>query len=364
MPLFDVPGWTVDAPPIAEAVKTSKKRKRSAVEPHDLQAAEANFETLIKQLDRSSSTDNLGAAPKKKEKKEKKKKATKDITDKRAVPAQLPRKILDQSHPSSPHSKKTKKKHAREYSQSVAGLTLLQKEMKESLDGARFRMINESLYKSDSSQAYKMMREDPRVFEDYHAGFRHQVQSWPTNPVEHYITVLSTYPQKTFIADLGCGDATMARALIPKGLSVVSFDLVSDGAFVVEADICTKIPLPGSEPTREERSEGEGHIVDVVVCALSLMGTNWPKCLREAWRILKPGGELKIAEVASRLTDVERFQKLVASIGFRLNSKDATNSHFTLFEFKKVASKGKSEEEWGEMLLKANLLQPCEYKRR
>lgn len=75
------------------------------------------------------------------------------------------------------------------------------------------------------------------------------------------------------IADLGCGDAALARELVPKELTVLSFDLVSDGAFVVEADICAKIPLPGSEGAEGQKSEGEGHIVDVVVCALSLMGT-------------------------------------------------------------------------------------------
>ena len=68
---------------------------------------------------------------------------------------------------------------------------------------------------------------------------------------------------------------------------MLSFDLVSDGAYVIEADICSRIPLPGSEPSSE--GEGEAQIVDVVVCALSLMGTNWPGCIREAWRILKPG---------------------------------------------------------------------------
>ncbi|KAG6868455.1 hypothetical protein C0993_002593 [Termitomyces sp. T159_Od127] len=379
MALFDVPGWTVDAPSIVEA--TSKKRKRSAVEPHDLQAAEANFEKLVAQLERSSSK-KLGVTPKKREKKDKKKgamnhnsdttdkqsrKKVKDVAEKLMSPPQPPPKSSDKLHPLSASSKKTKKKHGRDSSSSQSAfvnLTPLQKGMKESLDGARFRLINESLYKSDSSQAHKMIKEDPRIFEDYHTGFRHQVQSWPTNPVEHYISVLATYPQKTFIVDIGCGDAAMARTLIPKGLSVVSFDLISDGAFVVEADTCTKIPLPGSEPTREEKSGGEGHIVDVVVCALSLMGTNWPKCLREAWRILKAGGELKIAEVASRFTDVEEFQNLVGSIGFRLISRDTSNSHFTLFEFTKIASRGKSDEEWGEVLSKANLLKPCEYKRR
>lgn len=70
---------------------------------------------------------------------------------------------------------------------------------------------------------------------------------------------------------------------------VLSFDLVSDGVFVVEADTCGKVPLPGSESTGGIKSVGKGHVVDVVVCALSLMGTNWPTCIREAWRILTPG---------------------------------------------------------------------------
>lgn len=70
-------------------------------------------------------------------------------------------------------------------------------------------------------------------------------------------------------------------------MTVLSFDLVSDGKFVVEADVCSHIPLPGSDALEDEKSSGEGHVVDVAVCALSLMGTNWPNCLREAWRILK-----------------------------------------------------------------------------
>jgi ribosomal RNA-processing protein 8 len=122
-------------------------------------------------------------------------------------------------------------------------------------------------------------------------------------------------------------------------MTVLSFDLVSDGAFVVEADICGKLPLPGSEGSESEKSGGEGHIVDVVVCALSLMGTNWPTCIREAWRVLKSGyvcflpltghvsnflfdsGELKIAEVTSRFVDAEEFTMFINSTGFKLKSK-------------------------------------------
>lgn len=94
-------------------------------------------------------------------------------------------------------------------------------------------------------------------------------------------------PPKTVIADLGCGDAALARALQPKGFTVLSYDLVSENAFVTEADICTHVPLPGSEES--EDGTGSAQVVDVVIFALSLMGTNWPKSVREAWRILRNG---------------------------------------------------------------------------
>jgi ribosomal RNA-processing protein 8 len=91
--------------------------------------------------------------------------------------------------------------------------------------------------------------------------------------------------QPLVIADLGCGDAAIARQLVPRGVCVLSFDLKSDDCYVVEADICQRVPLPGSEL---EGIDG-AQVADVVVCALSLMSTNWMGCIREAWRILKPG---------------------------------------------------------------------------
>ena len=51
-------------------------------------------------------------------------------------------------------------------------------------------------------------------------------------------------------------------------MSIVSFDLVSDGKFVVKANICNKILLPGSEGNaRKKTTMGEGQVVDVAVCA-------------------------------------------------------------------------------------------------
>ncbi|KAJ6509909.1 methyltransferase-domain-containing protein [Mycena vitilis] len=415
MPLFEVPGWSVASAPVAESamVAGSKKRKRptednDSPEPIDLQKLVKKNRKLDADGDDASTASRgasrvkaLGKSLVKKTMDRKRQKKADAMEEKKKtislpkalMPSEKGQQMLDEklaekrkrmttSSESSSSlvrpAKRPKRVHEPEDKPlptipedplpaeppATAGLTALQLSMKRSLDGARFRLINETLYKSDSREAHEMMQKDPKVYEEYHTGFRHQVQSWPTNPVQHYISVLSKYPAKTVIADLGCGDAAMARSLTPKGLNVLSFDLVSDGVFVIEADTCDKIPLPGSEPAEDEKSDGKGQVVDVVVCALSLMGTNWTNCIREAWRILKHDGELKIAEVASRFTDVEEFSKLVTSIGFKLKSKDDANTHFTLFEFRKVACVGKKEKEWSAIKTKGKVLKPCEYKRR
>ena len=116
--------------------------------------------------------------------------------------------------------------------------------------------------------------------------------------IDHFIDSLSSYPPRTLVVDLGCGDAALAQALIPKSINVISFDLISTNPFVTATDICDTLPLPGSEGTssdantsgdERDSSAAGSQIVDVVVCSLSLMSTNWIKCIREACRILRPG---------------------------------------------------------------------------
>ena len=144
----------------------------------------------------------------------------------------------------------------------------------------------------------------------YHAGFRHQVESWPTNPVDIYIEQLSSFPPTSVIADLGCGDAALARALTPKGYIVLSFDLVSNSPWIVEADVCTRIPLPGSE----EDGGDAAAVVDICVCALSLMNSNWVQCLREARRVLKQKYVDQMTSAGIDLT-CSRFQRRTQDCG-------------------------------------------------
>ncbi|KAF8741289.1 putative methyltransferase, partial [Rhizoctonia solani] len=190
--------------------------------------------------------------------------------------------------------------------------------------------------------------------------FRHQTKSWPSNPVDLISTSLSTLSPRSIIVDLGCGDAQLAKTLVPQGLNVLSFDLVSDNKWVVAADICTRIPLPGSE-----NSQCEGAIADACVCSLSLMSTNWIGCAREAWRVLRIGGRFVVAEVTSRFRDSKEFTKVLSELGFELVEQSAPSTHFLLFEFRKVERKGSIQTSWNNIQKNSEgLLKACEYKRR
>lgn len=69
------------------------------------------------------------------------------------------------------------------------GLTLRDRMMKR-LRSARFRYINEKLYKIEGKDAVQVFKEDPQAFEAYHKGYQQQVASWPVNPVNIVIEYL------------------------------------------------------------------------------------------------------------------------------------------------------------------------------
>lgn len=216
----------------------------------------------------------------------------------------------------------------------------LAKKMAAQLAGAQFRYINEQLYTRPSAEAVQLFAEEPELFEVYHEGFRSQAANWPMKPVQFIATWLRKQPAAHVVADLGCGDAELSTS-VPQ--TVHSFDLVAVNDRVVACDIAD-VPLAASS-------------VHVCVFCLALMGSNYAKFLKEAHRLLRPKGTLKIAEVASRIEDVEGWDALLRAIGFDETERDDSNTHFTLFTY--VKSERPQQKKLPRVWLK-----PCIYKRR
>lgn len=222
-------------------------------------------------------------------------------------------------------------------------LTPLQQRMAAKLTSARFRHLNQTLYTTPSDQAMQLFTDSPQAYTSYHAGFRAQVAVWPQNPVEGFIEDIesrgkvSMPSQKKMwrdqkkgrkqdgvsngdastkgdslrgaeplprnrhgactIADLGCGDATLASSLASTKkalkISILSFDLAKgdtpNAQLITVADI-TNLRAAGV-------NEGS---VDLAICCLSLMGTNWVAVVDECARVVRGGGEFWVAEIKSR----------------------------------------------------------------
>nr|XP_032812234.1 ribosomal RNA-processing protein 8 [Petromyzon marinus] len=213
--------------------------------------------------------------------------------------------------------------------------------MQQRLQGARFRFLNQQLYEGSSRDARALFRDDPQAFRDYHQGFTAQVQRWPVNPLSRIISSIKNRPASLVVADFGCGDAQLAASVRNH---VHSFDLVALNERVTACDMA-KVPLDAAS-------------VDVAVFCLSLMGTNIQDFLTEANRVLRSGGVLMIAEVASRFEDARNFLSALSVLGFKLLSKNMEDTHFHLFELQKIAPpKAKGQ-------LPGLALKPCVYKKR
>ncbi|XP_015576170.1 ribosomal RNA-processing protein 8 isoform X2 [Ricinus communis] len=196
--------------------------------------------------------------------------------------------------------------------------------MRARLSGGHFRMLNEKLYTCTGDEALNYFKDDPSLFDMYHAGYQEQMSHWPEQPVNIIINWLKNRNSSLVVADFGCGDARLAKNVKNK---VYSFDLVSSDPSVIACDM-SKTPLDASS-------------VDVAVFCLSLMGTNFPRYLQEAHRVLKPSGWLLIAEVKSRFdpstggADANEFSKAVTDLGFASMLKDFSNKMFILLYFQK-----------------------------
>lgn len=225
----------------------------------------------------------------------------------------------------------------------------LKERMKMKLKASHFRYINEQLYTSTGLEAKELFENNSGEFSAYHAGYRQQLSEWPINPVDVIINQIrrriNKSDRKLVVADFGCGDAKIARTLSEE-IKTYSFDLVALNDHVTVSDMASTFLFSGS--------------IDIAVFCLSLMGTNLSSYIREANRVLKLGGLLKIADVESRFVDVNSFINDVEKFGFKTVHNDFSHNMFYFLSFKKVSviSKHKKKK------LPDLKLNPCLYKKR
>lgn len=217
MVLFEVPGWTVPGGPSSDS--GSRKRKRPSSTPkkssEKLQHAEMNIEKLMKTLEDKASPAASSSKRGQKAKKINGRQASKLETRKSSVANNEDREPIESKSKSKKRSMRESTSSAQAFGKdsqvmkdsqkpgktqvtlardapratgegndAEANLTTLQRKMKQSLDGARFRCdcalfrsgieltgfhrrwLNETLYKSSSKDAEGLMKENPELFEE------------------------------------------------------------------------------------------------------------------------------------------------------------------------------------------------------
>ncbi|XP_050544094.1 uncharacterized protein LOC126907094 isoform X1 [Daktulosphaira vitifoliae] len=225
------------------------------------------------------------------------------------------------------------------------------KRMKDKLKSARFRYLNEQFYSSTSQDALTYFKKEPDAFKAYHNGYMQQVKLWPVKPLDIIIKKLAPMLKKSseenpiIVVDFGCGNAKLAQTFSKN--KIHSFDLVAVNNYVTAGDMAHTNLTNAS--------------VDVAVFCLSLMGTNLQSFIKEANRVLKIGGIMKIAEVESRFDNINTFVLQLTKYGFESIKIDNSNEMFIFMDFKKIQDISKTA-------LKKKLpileLKPCIYKKR
>ena len=346
---------------------------------------------LAKQKQHGGSGDGGGPGQRQGQQQQKKERSERSNDQTRKKKRQKKHEQSSQDNDAANQASNTQQSQPRELNTSVRAKSALQQSFLARLSGSRFRELNEDLYTTTSDTAFKRFSENPELFDQYHEGFRKQVSQWPVNPVDVIIRWIrkkgaqkqgSKKKGSLVVADFGCGDAKLGKELGGQGnqktkkqkkengdnnggFKVHSFDLVANGNPLITPCDMANVPL-------------DDGVVDIAVFCLALMGTNIADFIREAHRVLKSDGVIKIAEVRSRFeatadsedghggggggkkkTDdslLNEFIDTMDELGFECTQKDRSNRMFILMEFAKNGEKPSTEATF--------TAKPCIYKRR
>ena len=183
-----------------------------------------------------------------------------------------------------------------------------------------FSKLNGRWNHAKSSTTHERLLKDPTEWHLYHTLYQEARKEWTEIPYEGMIEWLKDRPSLV-VGDFGCGEAIISKSVSNK---VYNFDHVAIDDSVIACDM-SNIPL-------------EDKILDLAIFSLSLMGSNLDEYLKEAHRLLKIDGRLKIVEPSNRW-ESEKSQKLIEMIeqcGFQTIGRIRESYKFLYIDAMKV----------------------------
>jgi len=173
-----------------------------------------------------------------------------------------------------------------------------------------FSKLNARWNRAHSSTTHERLQDNPEEWCYYHTRLQEQEREWLSVPREECIRHLKeNLPLGSVIGDFGCGQAQLATALRDVH-TVHSLDHVAINSSVMACDMAHS-PLDDA-------------MLDAAVFSLSLMGSNIKDYLVEAYRTLKPGGQLLIYHPAAE-NDRLRFVSGLEKVGFAVAQQGQVN---------------------------------------
>lgn len=208
----------------------------------------------------------------------------------------------------------------------------LVEELEKRLQGGKFRLLNEKLYKKKELTKEEIVK--------YHHYYEEQARKWPRHPKDMVLDKMQGYKHSGKIADIGCGVPFFSKHFP----DTASFDKYPSDAAIIEAEL--------------ESVPADDKSFSAAVHTLSIMQNYISKVITETNRILKVGGYWYVAEVRSRVTNLRALISQIERFGFKKVEVDVSNSHFCILVFEKV------EDTAFEKRCPEVRLSPCLYKKR
>ena len=178
-----------------------------------------------------------------------------------------------------------------------------------------FSEMNKSWSTTRSENTNNRLIKDPSEWYYYHSLYAEKRKEWSEIPYIEIAKKIKERPEWV-VADMGCGENLLSKELTNQ---VHAFDYVAIDKNVTACDM-SSVPLNSQE-------------VDAVVFCLSLMGSNYIDYLKEAFRIIKPYGNLFICEPKKKIDNrIEEFKKDIESVGFKIIEVNSQSSKFIYFQ--------------------------------